>query len=230
MGSYSTLESELLSSDHHRERRRAELAQQRAYTGLDAARRAAGVARLVMGVHLVGLHDSEGWRGRTGAKSFRRFLLEDGIEPKAAHQYMTVARAFVLEHGVSPESIALVGMRVLVDAARYLRHDDPAQGIESNVSDIVAIVTSLPSAEAHQALLELFSSPSAAPVDARLSRPVYRILNAVDGLTLEQRSELYQVLRTGTAASTKSPADAQPQRTATQPVQGMPYVESHHPQ
>ena len=143
---YATEESERLSVSHHMARRRAESAQQRAYSGLEAARRAAGVARIVMGVHLVSLHDSDGWQGRTGAKSFRRFLLEDGIEPKAAHQYMTVARAFVLEHGVSPEAIALVGMRVLVDAAQYLRPDDPMNQVESNVDDIVALVTSMPSA------------------------------------------------------------------------------------
>lgn len=194
---YATEESERLSASHHMARRRAESAQQRAYSGLEAARRAAGVARIVMGVHLVSLHDSDGWQGRTGAKSFRRFLLEEGIEPKAAHQYMTVARAFVLEHGVSPEAIALVGMRVLVDAAQYLRPDDPMSQVDGNVDDIVALVTAMPSAEAHEALKERFASDRIEPKPQRLSKPVYRILNSVDELTHDQRAELYQALRAG---------------------------------
>lgn len=207
---YATEESERLSASHHRARRLAESAQQRAYSGLEAARRAAGVARIVMGVHLVSLHDSDGWRGRTGAKSFRRFLLEEGIEPKAANQYMTVARTFVLEYGVSPEAIALVGMRVLVDAAQYLRPDDPMNQVESNVDDIVALVTSMPSAEAHEALKERFALDRAEPKSQRLSKPVYRILNSVDELTHDQRAELYQVLRAGTpgrAGEVKSSKD-----------------------
>lgn len=190
-------DAERLSASHHRARRRADSEQQRAYVGLESARRAAGVARIVMGVYLVSLHDSEGWRGRTGAKSFRRFLLEDGIEPKAAYQYMTVARAFVLEHGVSPEAIALVGMRVLVAAAPYLRADDPLAGVASNVDDIVALVTAMPAAEAHQALQDQYGLPSTAGDAPRLSRPVYSILNKVDTLTHDQRAELYQVLRAG---------------------------------
>jgi hypothetical protein len=194
---YATEESERLSADHHLSRRVAEAANQRAYSGLELARRAAGVARIVMGVHLVSLHDSEGWRGRTGAKSFRRFLLEEGIEPKAAYQYMAVARAFVLEHGVAPEAIALVGMRVLVDATQYLRPDDPMNQVESNVDEIVGLVTSMPSAEAHEALKERFALERAEPAPARLSKPVFRILNSVDELTHDQRAELYQALRAG---------------------------------
>lgn len=197
MSAFSSPDAERMSSSHHLERRRADVAQQRAYSGLSSARRAVGVARLVMGVHLVSLHDSEGWRGRTGAKSFRRFLLEEGIEPKAAHQYMVAARAFVLDYGVAPEVIALVGMRVLVDAVRYLRPEDPERGVESNVDEVVSIVTSLPSAEAHEALRERFPLEPTVLQASRLSQPVYRILNAVDGLTLDQRSELYQVLRAG---------------------------------
>lgn len=198
---YGTQESERLSASHLLARRRAETEQQRAYAGLESARRAAGVARIVMGVHLVSLEESEGWKGRTGAKSFRRFLLEEGIEPRAAHQYMTVARAFVLEHGVSPEAIALVGMRVLVDAAQYLQHDDPANCVESNVDDIVALVCSMPAAEAHEALHERYSKPDVEPKVARHSKPVYRILGDVEALPLEQKAELYRALRAGPVRS-----------------------------
>lgn len=196
MSTIYTDESERLSASHHMARRRLEAESQRSYAGLESARRAAGVARIVMGVHLVSLHDSGSWKGRTGAKSFRRFLLEEGVEPKAAHQYMLVARAFVLEHAVSPEAIALVGMRVLVAAAPHLRCDDPLAGVEGNVEDIVALVTSLPAAEAQVELAERYG----AVVDEeertkRLSRPVNRILNDVDTLTHDQRAELYQRLR-----------------------------------
>lgn len=199
-------DAERLSASHHRSRLRASQEQQRAYAGLESARRAAGVARIVMGVYLVSLHDSEGWRGRTGAKSFRRFLLEDGIEPKAAYQYMTVAREFVLEHGVPPETIALVGMRVLVDAAAYLRADDPLSGTSSNVEDVVALVTALPAAEAREALRDRYGAPNTVVESRRLSRPVYSILNQVDTLTHDQRAELYQVLRAGPAGQTTATA------------------------
>jgi hypothetical protein len=193
---YASHESERLSATRLLARRRAETEQQRAYAGLEAARRAAGVARIVMGVHLVSLQESEGWQGRTGAKSFRRFLLEEGMEPRAAFQYMTVARAFVLEHGVSPEAIALVGMRVLVDAAQYLHSDDPAAGLESNVDDIVSLVRSLPAAEAHAALRERYSPTDPEPkTGPRLSKPVSKILGELDSLTHDERAELYQVLR-----------------------------------
>jgi hypothetical protein len=202
---YYTEESERLSARHHMARRRVETEAQRAYAGLESARFAAGVARIVQGVHLVSLHDSGGWKGRTGAKSFRRFLLEGGIEPKAAHQYMTVAKAFVLEHAVSPEAIALVGMRVLVAAAPHLRGDDPAAGVESNVDDIVALVTTLPAAEAHVALTERFGAAGEEETPAeRLSRPVHRILNEVDTLTHDQRAELYQRLRATPARTQQS--------------------------
>lgn len=202
-----TEESERLSASHRLARRRLEVESQRAYTGLEAARRAAGVARIVMGVHLVSLHDTGGWKGRTGAKSFRRFLIEEGVEPKAAHQYMVVARAFVLEHAVSPEAIALVGMRVLAAAAAHLRADDPLAGIESNVEDIVALVTTLPAAEAKVELIERYGAVTTDEEKTeRLSRPVNRILNDVDTLTHDQRAELYQRLR---ATPVKPPAHSQ---------------------
>lgn len=200
---------EQLSAAHHRARARIDVEQQRAYTALEEARRASGVARIVMGVHLVSLHDSEGWRGRTGAKSFRRFLQEECIEPTAAYQYMDVARAFVLEHGVAPARIALVSMRVLKAAIPFLKQDDPLQGLNSNVDEVIDVITSLPSAEAQEALKEEFSPR--ADIEAtkpRMSSSVSRILSHVDGLTFDQRSELYQALRAGTAPHATQPAFA----------------------
>lgn len=187
-----------LSARHHRELSRIEAKQQIAYNGLNTARRAAGIARIVIGLHLVTLQDTDGWQGRTGGKSFRRFLLEEGIEPKAAFQYMTVARAFLLDHAVSPDRIATVGMRVLVIASRHLRQADESEGIESNADEIVSIVTSLPSAEALELLRERFDLNEEAVENmqkARVSTPVASILNSVDGLTHDGRAELYQALR-----------------------------------
>ena len=191
-------DAERLSARHHLARRRTKDEQQLAYEGVQSARRAAGVARITMGVFLVALHDGEGWRGRTGAQSFRRFLQEDGIEPPAAYQYMKVARAFVLEHAVAPGRIALAGMRALVDAAQYLRHYDPENGVESNVDEVVGIVTTLPPAEARCELKERFASRLMdKPQKPGRSTPVARILNHVDLLTHEERAELYAALRAG---------------------------------
>jgi hypothetical protein len=189
---------ERISTRHHREQTRTRSKQQQAYEGLNAARHAQGVARIVMGLHLATLQDTEGWRGRTGAKSFRRFLMEEGIEPKAAYMYMAVARVFLLDHAVSPDRIAMVSMRVLVFASRYLHLEDEAAGTEANTDDVVSIVTSMPSAEAVQALQERFEMNAEAIEQAakpRFSKPVANILSIVDGLTHEGRAELYQALR-----------------------------------
>lgn len=171
---------------------------QRAYDGLGTARRHMGVCRIVMGLHLCTLQDTGGWKGRTGAKSFRRFLQEEGIEPKAAFQYMQVARTFLLEHAIAPERIALVGMRVLVAACQYMpsASDDP--GDLDLVDEILHIVTSLPGPEAQETLAERFainSKAAAARAKPRLSQPVARILESVDTLTHEARAELYIALR-----------------------------------
>lgn len=211
-----------LSARHHRELQRQEVKQQMAYEGLESARRAAGVARIVIGLHLATLQDTGGWRGRSGAQSFRRFLLEEGIEPKAAYQYMTVARAFLLEHAVAPERIATVSMRLLVLAAGYLSADDEDAGGESNVEEIIAIVTSMPSAEAVERLRERFELNDAAReslAKARVSRPVANILSSVDGLTHEGRAELYQALRVLPGATPGPVAShAQPRVHRREPV------------
>lgn len=187
-----------LSARHHSELASVELRQQSAYDGLDSARRAQGVARIVIGLHLTTLQDTDGWQGRSGATSFRRFLLEEGIEPTAAYQYMIVARSFLLEHAVAPDRIATVGMRVLVTASRYLRSEDESRSIESNADDVVAIVTSMPAAEAIQRLKDLYDLNESAVESAarpKLSSPVLGILNSVEALTHDGRAELYQALR-----------------------------------
>lgn len=187
-----------LSASQRTELADVEHKQQMAYDGLESARRAQGVARIVIGLHLATLQDTDGWQGRSGAMSFRRFLLEEGIEPTAAYQYMIVARAFLLEHAVAPERIATVSMRVLVIAARYLRAEDQENGIESNADEVVAIVTSMPAAEGLQRLKELYDLNELAVESAarpKLSTPVLGILNKMEGLTHDGRAELYQALR-----------------------------------
>lgn len=187
-----------LSFQHRKELARDEMKQQQAYTGLKGARLANGVARIAMGLHLSTLQDTGGWMGRSGAKSFRRFLLEEGIQPSAAYQYMTVAKTFLLEHAVVPERIAMVSMRLLVAASRYLRLEDPEAGTEANTDDIVSIVTSMPVAEALQLLREWYEPlavEAEMPAPGGVSRPVAGILNTVETLTHEGRAELYRALR-----------------------------------
>lgn len=214
---FAGLDAGRISSRHFRERRRAEERQQKAYDGLEAARRAAGVARIVMGLHLVTLLDTDGWQGRSGAKSFRRFLQEEGIEPKAAFQYMTVARSFLLGHAVAPERIAMVSMRVLVTASQYLKSEEESADGEGNVEDIIALVTSMPSAEAQEALRERFELNHAAQeaqAKARVSKPVARILDSVDHLTHDGRAELFMALRVAADAKpgvTRRPAVVPPE-------------------
>ena len=188
-----------------------EARQQHAYDMLDAARRAQGVARIIMGLHLATIQDTEGWKGRSGASSFRRFLLEEGLEPTAAYQYMTVARAFLLDHSVLPDRIALVSMRTLVLAAKYLTPTTEAD--ESNVDMVIAIITTMPAAEALQSLKERYELNEEAQEAAerpRISRAVTSILTKVEDLTIDARAELYQALRCGPKGSQVSPAAQRP--------------------
>lgn len=148
-----------------------------------------GVSRLSMGVNLAILFDSGGWRGRTGAKSFRRFLIEEGIEPKAATQYIQVARAFIIGHKVDPRRIALVSMRLLVQAAKYLT---PA-----TVDEVVNVLSQLPAAEAKCALEESFG---AVPTQLDPTKPlplspaVHKALHALEEMTFEERSDFYRAV------------------------------------
>lgn len=160
-----------------------------AYRQLQNDRVMMGVGRLSMGVNLVVLLDGDGWRGRTGAKSFRRFLIEEGIEPRAAYQYMEVARAFIIEHGVDPRRIALVSMRLLVHATKFLTVD--------TVEDVVNMLSSLPATEAKCALGETFDIAFAAADKSKpppLSPSVYKALGILDTLTFEERSEFYRIV------------------------------------
>ncbi|MEJ6002700.1 hypothetical protein [Paucibacter soli] len=156
-----------------------------------------------MGVHLARLQDNEGWRGRTGALSFRRFLQEEGVEPRAAYQYIAVARAFVLEHDVDPKQIALVGMRALAAAVPFLRAASTDGSTPGNVEDVVSTLISLPSAEALETLAERYGPP-VVEEKPRISAPVSQILGRVDGLTIEQRSELFTTLRVRTPHGAKT--------------------------
>lgn len=195
-----------------------EAMQQQAYDGLAAARRTLGMSRLVMGVYLATLQETDGWQGRTGATSFRRFLQEEGIEPQAAYQYLSVARSFVIEHGVDPERIALVSMRTLAEAAKYLHQATDERA--SNVDEVVCIVNTLPAAEALARLRELYELNADAVElmqKPKMSKPVSHILGAVDMLTFEARAELYRALA---LTPTATPAGA-----AATPNQGAPVRE-----
>src|SRR5437899_9182258 len=76
-----------------------ELVGEGAYLSMRSAKQAIGLSRIRMGAVLCILEESGAWRGKTGAKTFNRFLVEEGIEPKAARQYLEVGRGFVLEPG-----------------------------------------------------------------------------------------------------------------------------------
>lgn len=169
-----------------------------AYVGVGMAKHLIGMGRLYLGLHLLSLQASGEWRGRSGASSFRRFILEEGLEPVAVYQYMAVAKAFVVEGGVAPERIAKASFRVMAEAAKYLVAPSVDGDEPGNVEEIVSIVTSLPSAEAYEALRERFE-PTAESLRKALanhrSRPVSNILGEVDKLTHEQRAELYAALR-----------------------------------
>ena len=151
------------------------------YRHLQYARILLGVARLQMGVELCTLKETDGWRGRCAANSFRRFLQEEGIDPKAAHMYMTAAQAFIIDHKVDPKDIAMVSMTLLVEMAPHLNF--------SNLDDVIAILTSMPAVEARVQLQSFMTNGWAKPV--RREKAVTAILQDVDALPMDHRAELF---------------------------------------
>lgn len=192
------------------------------YRMLHANRMRIGLSRLSIGFHLAHLKDSGAWRGRSGSMSFHRFMIEEGLEPKSAVQYMAVARAYLIEHSIEPKSIAMASMRLLTACIPRLNAD--------NIQEIVDLLGALPAAEARQAIEERFPLPGEVDESSRtsgrpaLSRSANRILGELDGMSFDERRELYRVLHLGTApavpAPTATPAQANtplelvPDRTA----------------
>lgn len=157
---------------------------------LQANRMRIGLSRLSIGFHLAHLKDSGAWKGRTGSQSFHRFMIEEGLEPKAAVQYMAVARAYLIEHNIDPKRIALASMRLLSACIPRLSAE--------NAQEIVDLLGSLPAAEARHAIEERFplASEAAEPQAGRpaLSRSANKILGELDGMSFDERRDLYRVL------------------------------------
>lgn len=174
------------------------------YRMLHANRMRIGLSRLSIGFHLVQLKDSGAWRGRSGSMSFHRFMIEEGLEPKSAVQYMAVARAYLIEHNIEPKSIAMASMRLLTACIPRLN--------AGNVREVVDLLGSLPAAEARHAIEERFPLPgevgevSQAPGRPPLSRSANRILGELDGMSFDERRELYRVLHLGVATVVPHPS------------------------
>lgn len=167
--------------------------QQRAYAGLQSARRLSGMARIGMGLHLCILKDSNGWVGRSGAQSFRRFLIDEGLQPASTYGYMKVARAFVLEHGIEPIKLCSISMRVLLRAADLVLVNTWSK---EEISDLMDIMISLPPAEAQTQISDRFNYKLDGTSQEKVlrSRAVSSILASVEGLNLEERAILYSKL------------------------------------
>lgn len=167
-----------------------------AYLSVLAAKNDMGMARLRMGALLCVLEESGSWRGKTAASNFRNFMVEEGIEPKSAYQYMQVSRKFVIELKCEEsqlKKLAMSSMRALVAASKIATPE--------NVDLIIDALSTLPRPEA----IEVFevmaaAQQSSASIEppAQLqpqSKPVNKLINGIDDLTMDQRSELYQRLR-----------------------------------
>lgn len=159
-----------------------------------------GFQKIRMGAMLCVLEDAGEWRGRTAARSFRGFLVEEGIHPQAARQYMKVARKFVLELEIPNQDLLAMSrasMRVLCAAADVATHD--------NLAELVSIVATLPRPEALEEIRVRFaSSPAQDAEENPLSRPVGRILSEVGELTQMQRAELFSRLAIRSTSSSGS--------------------------
>lgn len=159
------------------------------YLLLKTTQQKMGVGRVKLGALLCVIQENETWKGRTGSNTFRKFLIEEGIEPKAAMQYMLVAKTFVLDLGISAHdlnAICTASMRNLCLAAKIVR--------PQNLQEIMDILRSLPRAEAMYALKQM--TPEEHPMGDKVpdKQPVSKILNQVDELNMEQRADLYRHL------------------------------------
>jgi len=163
-----------------------------------------GFQKIRLGAMLCVLEESGEWKGRTGAHSFRGFLIEEGIHPQAARQYMKIARKFVLELQTSTQDLhamSRASMRVLCAAADVATPD--------NQSDLIDIIVSLPKAEA----LDEIRSRYAMSGDERaqggsVSKPVGKILSEVGELTQLQRAELFSKLNMSSPSARVSNASS----------------------
>lgn len=184
----------------------SDLLGEHAYRSVLDTKKSIGLSRIRMGALLCAMEDSGTWMGKTAAKTFRRFLIEEGIEPTSAYQYMEVGRRFVLELKCSHDQLdrlASASMRTLAAAAKV--------ATATNLSDVIDIVTALPRPEAIEALQELRDdacdtpeTPEARPSVPR-STPVNRIMDQFGDLTMDQQAELYGRLGMRSAVRPKGP-------------------------
>lgn len=75
-------------------------------------------ARLELGVWLAALKDSGHWR-HSGVP-WPEFIEHEGLRPSTTAQYIRVARAWIVTHGVPIDTLWPVSMTVLDQAARWL--------------------------------------------------------------------------------------------------------------
>lgn len=111
------------------------------------------MGRIRMGALMCIAHDTFGWTGVS--TSFNNFLKEHGFEPKAGHQYMDVARKFVLELQISDEQlkkISRASMRTLVEAAKGVH--------QGNLEEVLKTISTLPREDAIQELGNIFNHRS----------------------------------------------------------------------
>jgi hypothetical protein len=161
------------------------------YVALKRIQRDLGMGKLHTGALLCLLEQTGDWQGRTGGNSFRSFLVEEGIEPKAAAQYMRVAQTFVLDLAVPTaqlERICTASMRTLCEAARVANAD--------NIEEVIDIVASLPRPEAIEALQELAPTSDTGTV-INTPRSIGKIMDQVSELTLDAKADLYRMLGIG---------------------------------
>jgi hypothetical protein len=168
-----------------------------AYSSVKHLQAHLGMQRIRLGALLSVLEQSGEWEGRSNAGSFRRFLIEEGIEPKAAYQYMRVAEAFVLRLQLPIEELrklATASMRVLTEAAKVASRE--------NMLQLVDIVSSMPRPEALETIAQSFGERQATLPDG-FSKPVATILDRVGELSLDDKALLYQKLRIALPANVR---------------------------
>lgn len=156
-----------------------------------------GMARLELGAILARLSETGAWREVSVNKTFRKFLEEEGIEPKAAQQYMRASTSLVLDLGVEGSDlrrISRASMRALVEAS-YVANSD-------NLHDVLAVLETLSKNDAVEAFKQMaeldpgqtWSPPLARTMAAETSKPVVRVLDKIGDLTEDQKIELIGIL------------------------------------
>lgn len=145
------------------------------------------LARIHLGLALIQLESDGGWRGASGAPSFHRFLVNEGLDPRVMRPYMAVASKYILDLGLSAEVIAGYGISTLGSLVNVVNLE--------NIKDILGALESMPAPEA-RSFIHAAYGPGAGPGVAGVSvtKKAQAALSLLDSMQQEDRADFIKAV------------------------------------